>query len=71
MIGSSQVIFSKPSREEALKTIENLKSTIQDTLKIAMRDNQPTSDIAHDMALQRIEGVKIFSEPTQSASLIW
>ncbi len=41
---------------EALKKIESLKSTIQDILQIAMRDNRPTSDVANDMALQRIEG---------------
>ena len=56
MMGASQVIYSEPSRDEALKKIESLKSTIQDILKIAMRDNRPTSDVANDMALQRIEG---------------
>ena len=56
MMGASQVIYSEPSRDEALKKIESLKSTIQDILKIAMRDNRPTSDVANAMALQRIEG---------------
>ena len=56
MMGASQVIYSEPSREDALKKIESLKSTIQDILKIAMRENRPTSDVANDMALQRIEG---------------
>ena len=54
-MGASQVIYSEPSRDEALKKIESLKSTIQDILKIAMRENRPTSDVANDMALQRIE----------------
>jgi len=56
MMGASQVIYSEPSREDALKKIESLKSTIQDILKIAMRENRPTSDVANDMALQRIKG---------------
>ena len=56
MMGASRVIYSEPSRDEALKKIESLKSTIQDILKIAIRDNRPTSDVANDMALQRIEG---------------
>ena len=56
MMGASQVIYSEPSRDEALKKIESLKSTIQDILQIAMRDNRPTSDVANDMALQSIEG---------------
>lgn len=51
-----QVIYSEPSHDEALKKIENLKSTIQDILKTAMRENRPTSDVANDMALQHIEG---------------
>ena len=55
-MGASRVIYSEPSRDEALKEIESLKSTIQDILQIAMRDNRPTSDGANDMALQRIEG---------------
>ena len=54
MMGASQVIYSEPSRDQALKKIESLKSTIQDILKIAMRENRPTSDVANDMALQRI-----------------
>ena len=55
-MGASQVIYSEPSREDALKKIESLKSTIQDILKIAMQENRPTSDVANDMALQRIKG---------------
>jgi len=54
-MGASQVIYSEPSRNEALKKIESLKSTIQDILKIAMLDNRPTSDVANDMALRRID----------------
>ena len=56
MMGASQVIYSEPAREDALKKIESLKSTIQDILKIAMQENRPTSDVANDMALQRIKG---------------
>ena len=55
MMGASQVIYGEPSRDEALKRIESLKSTIQDILKIVMRENRPTSNVANDMALQRIE----------------
>ena len=56
MMGASQVIFSEPSREAAIKRIESLKPTIQSILQTAFRENRPTSDVANDMALQRIDG---------------
>ena len=55
MIGASQVIYSEPSRAAAIKRIESLKPTIQSILQTAFRENRPTSDVANDMALQRID----------------
>jgi len=55
MMGASQVIFGEPSREAGIKKIESLKPTIQSILQTAFRENRPTSDVANDIALQRIE----------------
>ena len=56
MMGALQVTYREPSRNEAQKKTESLKSTIQDILKTATRGNRPTSDVANDMALRRIDG---------------
>lgn len=55
MLGASQVIYSELSRAAAIKRIESLKPTIQSILQTAFRENRPTSDVANDMALQRID----------------
>ena len=54
-MGASQVIYSEPAREAAIKKIESLKPTIQSILQTAFRENRPTSDVANDMALRRID----------------
>ncbi len=54
MMGASTVIFSEPSREASVKQIEGLYGTIQAILERAQAEGRSSSDIANDMALERI-----------------
>ena len=56
MMGASMVIYTEPSREASLKRIEGLFETIQNIIKRAAKENRPTSDIADEIALARIQG---------------
>ena len=53
-MGASTVIFSEPSREASVKQIEGLYGTIQAILERAQAEGRSSSDIANDMALERI-----------------
>ena len=54
MMGASTVIFSEPSREASVKQIKGIHGTIQAILERAQAEGRPSSDIANDMALERI-----------------
>jgi len=53
-MGASTVIFSTPSREDANKSILDLYDTILSILERADIDDLPSSQIADQMALNRI-----------------
>jgi len=59
MMGASMVIFTEPSREASLKRIDGLFEIIQEIIKRSGNENRPTSDIADDMALTRIQGTGV------------
>lgn len=60
MMGASTVIFAEPSREASISRIEGLHDTIAAILERAQAEGRPSSEIADEMALQRIreEGSK-------------
>lgn len=57
MMGASTVIFSTPSLEASNKSILGLYNTILSILEEASRSNLPTSQVADQMALNRINSV--------------
>lgn len=54
MMGASTVIFSEPSREASVRRIEGLHDTITTILERAQSEGRPSSEIADQMALERI-----------------
>ena len=56
MMGASMVIFTEPSREASLKRIEGLCESIQEIITRSLNENRPTSEIANELALARIDG---------------
>lgn len=60
MMGASTVIFAEPSRKESIKRIEGLHETIAEILERSQAEKRPSSEIADEMALERIreEGSK-------------
>ena len=60
MMGASTVIFAKPSRKESIKRIEGLHEIIAKILERSQAEERPSSEIADELALERIreEGSK-------------
>ncbi|MEM9523764.1 MAG: Glu/Leu/Phe/Val dehydrogenase dimerization domain-containing protein [Pseudomonadota bacterium] len=55
MMGASTVIFSEPSREASIQRIDGLHDTILSILNRARAEGRPSSEIADDMAMERIK----------------
>ena len=58
MMGASTVIFSKPSREQSEKNILGLYHTILSILDEAATDKVPSSQVADQRAISRIDSTK-------------
>ena len=56
MMGASMVISAEPSREASLKRIEGLCESIQEIITRSLNENRPTSEIADELALARMDG---------------
>jgi leucine dehydrogenase len=54
MMGASTVIFSTPSREASIERIHGLFDEIQTILATAKDADRATSDVADELALERI-----------------
>lgn len=54
MMGAGTRIFSEPSIEDSRKRVEGLYDTIIDLLNKASIENRPTSEVADELALERI-----------------
>lgn len=59
MMGASTVIFSTPSREASHESILGLYDTIRSILEEADRSKLPSSQVADQMALTRINSAKL------------
>lgn len=55
MMGASTVIFAEPSREDSIRRIEALHDTVGAILRRAQTEGRPSSEIADQMALERIK----------------
>ena len=58
MMGASTVIFDTPSREKSQQRILGLYDTILTILNTADKTKTPSSEIADQMALERIAKAK-------------
>ena len=58
MMGASTVIFDTPSRAASMERIHGLFSTIRTILEQADASGQPSSSVADNMALSRINAAK-------------
>ena len=55
MMGASTVIFSNPSRTASIERIEGLHDTIKSILDQAKLQGRPSSEVADEMAVERIK----------------
>jgi len=57
-MGASTVIYGTSSREESIQRIHSLYETIQTILKTADDSGRPPSEVADDVALERIAAAR-------------